>query len=309
MEYEKSIVHNARTISEYTFETYERLWFENLSQNLPEIWYGGNLKTLIEENFLPHSEYGLVIGAGPSLQRFKHLELVSKSGFDGVIIICDRILKPCLEKGIESHLVVSIDGTEKVSEFFDEVQLRNQVYPKTLLSVFIHPKTVKNVKLTGSQIYWFITNVDDPKEKKSLTRVVYWMTNGMMIVPGLGNVGAMCWNIACLLGCKKVGMIGLDYGYPLDTRFEDTVYYKAYVKLAEMNNKPLEKFYKVIENPLGRKVLTSLNWDVYRYIFTTFSDEASKRFGVKTYNLCPDSSLFSESIEYVDLESFLKKEV
>jgi len=307
--YEESIAENARVISEYTFQVYEKLWFENFAQNIGKIWYGRNLRTLIEENMIPKSDCALVIGAGPSVDRFNQLETISKLGFDGTIITCDRMLKPCLDSGVEPHVVVSIDATEQTSRFFEDVDLGFSTFPVSVLNVFSHPKTVENVEKTRSQIYWFITTVDNPMEKKSLTRVIYWMSNGKMIVPGLGNVGAMCWNIACLLGCKKIGLVGMDYGYPPDTKLEDTVYYKAYLKLGEMNNQPIERFYRKIENPLGNEVLVSVNWDVYRHIFSDFSDKASEKFGIETFNLSPISSLFSKSVKYMDLVKFLKKEV
>jgi len=130
-----------------------------------------------------------------------------------------------------------------------------------------------------------------------------------MIIPGLGNVGALCWNVGGLLGCKKIGLVGIDFGYPVDTRLEDTSYYNAYKILGDMNNQSIERFYRVVKNPLGNELLTSVNWDVYNHIFTSFVEKASEKFGIETFNTSPISCVFSDKIKFLDLEKFLNKEV
>jgi len=313
--YEEHIPENAKTIAEHTFQVYERLWFENFSKNVPKIRNGRNLRELIEGNIILRSPYCLVIGAGPSIEKYKQLDVISKSNFDGLIIVCDKILKECLKHKIVPHIVVSADATEKVADFFSGIQSSIKeiksitTYPIFLLHIFIHPKTLENIEKITHWIFWFITSIDDPVEEKSMTRALYWMSGEKMIIPGLGNVGALCWNIGGLLGCKKIGLVGIDFGYPANTRLEDTAYYNAYKTLGNMNNQPIEKFYRTVKNPLGNEVLTCVNWDVYNYIFTTFIEKAYEKFGIETFNLSPISCVSSEKIKFVDLEKFLNKEV
>lgn len=303
MSYEDAIPDNARVISEYTYQVYERLWFDNLAKNIDEIRNGLNFKTLTEGVLLPRNKPALVLGAGPSIKKYNQLQKISRSDFSGIIIACDRILKDCLDNEIEPHIVVSVDGTEKTAEFYKNINRNDSSpFPVACVNVFIHPTTLKRIKQLRLQTYWYVSPLDNPFEGKSITRIVYWMTKEKMIIPTLGNVGAMCWNISLLLGCNPIALVGLDFGYPPETKLEDTQYYKAYKKLAEMNNQPIERFYRKIKNPLGNEVLVGLNWDVYRHIFTEFA----KKTRVKTYNVSPISSLYSKDITYIPLTKFLK---
>lgn len=42
----------------------------------------------------------IVIGAGPSVKKKKHLELLASSNYEGTIICTDRMLEPVLKAGI-----------------------------------------------------------------------------------------------------------------------------------------------------------------------------------------------------------------
>ena len=284
---------NAKQISRYTFQVFERKWFENLAENLPLIRTEGDVKDLERLDGKP----AVVIGAGPSVRKYRHLEALREVQGNVVIFATDRMLRECFKAGLLPDFAVTSDGSDSIKDFYDGLWIEDL---KVALSVFTSPKAVSVME---GKRFWFIPPVDSPFEEKSLTRAVYWMTGGKTILVSLGNVGGMAWNLAYFLGCNPIFLVGLDYGYGEDTRIEDTIYYEAYVNLCKGNVEEARKCFKWVTNPLGRRVLVDLNWDVYRFIFTQFADRAS----VETFNLSPESSLFSRKVRYMDMSEFLEK--
>lgn len=288
--YEEMIPENAKAIMLHTFQVFERKWFENLSLNLPLIRKERDVKDI--EKF--SGEPALVIAGGRSAKELGHLELIRKNRAGFRLLVCDRMVRECID--MEPDLIVTVDGSDEVSNFYREVDLGKS---RVALSVFTSPKVVEN--MSGGVRYWFIPPIDNPMSQVSLTRAVYWMCGRKTILVSLGNVGAMCWNLAYFLGCNPIGLVGMDYGYGETDRIEDTVYFKAYKELCRGDMDKVARCFRKVMNPLGRKVLVDLNWDVYRYIFLEFASKAK----VETYNLSPVSSLFGENVKYMEIGDFL----
>ena len=66
---------------------------------------------------------GIVIGAGPSLYKFNHLEILAKSDYKGTLLITDKMLVPCLKGGItpdrfKDFHVFTLDDMFAFKEFF-----------------------------------------------------------------------------------------------------------------------------------------------------------------------------------------------
>jgi len=173
--YEESIPDNAKAISEYTFQVFERKWFDNLAVNLPLIREERDVKELEKHTGKP----AVVVASGPSVDRFNHLDLLREYQDDFVIFACDSALCKCLRKGVVPHYVVSVDGSDRVAEFYTGVLTSGVKY---VLSVFVSPRAVE---LLPKERYWFIPPVDDPFAEKSLTRAVYWMTGEKTILVSL----------------------------------------------------------------------------------------------------------------------------
>ena len=76
------------------------MWMHNFARNIPEILVGKNVKILRSSNVVNSKNSAIVIGAGPSIHEKNHLEQLRKSGYDGTIVCTDRMLIPCLKKGI-----------------------------------------------------------------------------------------------------------------------------------------------------------------------------------------------------------------
>jgi len=289
--YEVGIPDSAKRISTYTFNVKEYLWMNSLAQNMSGIRNGRDVKDLPKREDVP----ALVIGAGPSINKHQQLKIISKSDFKGTIFVCDRILKRALAKRIVPDYVVCIDGAPQIASFFPKKS-------KPITAIFngltVHPDTVK---ACSYPIYWFISIIDNPKGEMSLTRAIHYMTKKAMLV-SLGNVGGTTWNIALYLEHNPIALVGLDYGYPQNTHIEETIYYRAYLKLAKGDKEVVKGFFDIMKNPdTGKEVLVDMNFNAYRDMFLPHAECAK----CSTINCSPTSSLFGPGIKYQSLEEFL----
>ncbi|GAI19764.1 unnamed protein product, partial [marine sediment metagenome] len=156
-------------VADQTFQLKEELWANNLAENMPVVRPGRDIKELPKLN----GSSAVVVGAGPSVERHGHLRLLKESGYGGTIIACDKILLPCLKVGVTPDIVISIDGAQVISKFFDDPMITENGKTKAALNVITHPDTLANVHC---EKYFFMTTYDNPFEKKSITRIIHFMT-------------------------------------------------------------------------------------------------------------------------------------
>ena len=285
-------------VAEQTFQLKEALWADNLAENMPVVRSGGDIKELPKLN----GSSAVVVGAGPSVERHGHLNLLKESGYGSAIVACDKILVPCLKAGVTPSIVISIDGAQAISKFFDDTIIAENGRTKAALNVITHPDTVAKIPC---EKYFFMTSYDDPFEKKSITRIIHFMTR-KTIMSSFGCVGGQAVNLAMFLGANPVVMVGMDYGYPSDTPLEQTSYYQSYRWLAEKSRKKIGDYFTKIRNPdTGEEVMLDLNWSVYRELFLRHMKMLKKK--IQVVNCSPTSSLFGENIEFLPLKEALEK--
>ena len=340
-EYEKNIVDNAERVRGHTLSVYEELWFDSIAENMLRIRAGANLWDFPRQKGRP----ALVIGAGPTVQKFKQLDLIENSinRRKLFIISVDKMARALLEKKLRPSLIVTLDGTKEVKQFYEEIPTPE--FPDRLdiaLTIQTHPSVVEEANRLG-KVWWFIPLWDDIKAEKSYTRTFHFMTKKFMI-QALGNVGAVSVMIASLLECDPVAFIGLDYGYPPDTPLEETSYFKAYKAMVDQYNrdltkenrktrrtykrqlkkyeenrslptppspalketKSIESCYRYLINPDTKMhVMVDQNWDVYRTLFLTFLKHMTPR--PRYLNCSSISSIWGEGIETKDFKAFLEE--
>jgi hypothetical protein len=69
-------------IQNFTFQKMQSLWLRNMAVNMPEILAGKDIKDLPRLDGKPC----IVIGAGPSVSRFRQIEVLAESGWRNPII-------------------------------------------------------------------------------------------------------------------------------------------------------------------------------------------------------------------------------
>jgi len=285
-------------VANQTWQLKEELWADNLAKNIPVVRTGRDIKELPKIN----SSSAVVVGAGPSIERHGHLKLLGESGYGGAIIACDKVLAPCLKVGVEPDIMISVDGAQAISKFFDDPIIAENRKTKVALNVITHPDTINKIP---HEKYFFMTAYDDPLGKKSMTRLIHFMTR-KTIMSSFGCAGGQAVNLAMFLGADPVIMVGMDYGYPSDTPLEQTSYYKSYRWLAERSGKKVEEYFTKIQNPeTGERVMLDLNWSVYRELFLRHMRMMKNK--TRVVNCTPTSSLFGEGIESMPLEGALEK--
>jgi len=143
------------------------------------------------------NQKAIIVGAGPSLFRFKHLERLKKIGFPGVIITTDKMLKDLLKMDIVPHYVITGENTKKITRFFQREDNESfdfvKKFSKDIICVMTH-KThleVRHVILTNTWKDCIMLDDD--------------------IIEDSSNVGLQAWLFAWkYMKCKEVVLIGMD---------------------------------------------------------------------------------------------------
>jgi len=140
---------------------------------------------------------------------------------------------------------------------------------------------------------------DDYERPDSVSRELH-RENGLPCLNGGGNVGTASWVLAhAVLGKRRVGIIGMDFGYPPDTPYEKTQYYP---ELRDMLGERLGEAFVHFENPvLGEKWFTDPAYCWFRDVFLEMAREAQ----CETFNCTEGGVLFGPEIKTATLEEFL----
>ena len=171
-------------ISKGTREHLAELWAENFIMNLPEIidWEGyPENKEEKSIGLLPKfkDRSALVVGAGPSIWKHNHLQVIAESDYGGVLFITDRMLIPCLKAGVTpekfpDYFVVSVDGNrEKILKFFDDPIVDK--YADGITALFAATGAPTAVKRFKGRKYFFLGMLDPFHEMDSVTGFMNYM--------------------------------------------------------------------------------------------------------------------------------------
>lgn len=225
----------SRSTKEHLFE----LWVRNFADNLPYIREGKTIADLVppEPEKVPKSA-GIVVGAGPSIWKHKHLEMLAESDFDGKVILCDRMTIPALKAGVTPEkfdiYIVGVDGAPIIAKWYDD-PIVDKYGPdlKVCIITSTHPDVRKRLEKAGAQIYWFNPIFDDWRRNESFTKLQLIMTKseklpkGVPSMSALGHAGGCAWVMAhSLLRCSPICLS------------EDTLIYtnpRGPVKISEVN--------------------------------------------------------------------------
>ena len=139
------------------YESYEQ-WVNNFAINLDRIWEESSAKELPESK--PNSS-AIVIGRGPSIRKFQHLELLRDSDYNGSIVCCDGALIDTLKAGVTpekfpNFYVVTIDPVPLIKKCYDD-QIVDEFGPKIkgAFTTISHPSVVDRARKAGIKIHWF----------------------------------------------------------------------------------------------------------------------------------------------------------
>lgn len=307
---EKTIRNNAKNL------WYED-WIKNFALNLNYIWDGNSARDLFSNENKKSS--ALVIGRGPSIKKHNHLELLSKSDFNGAIICSDGILPNVLEAGITPDkfnlFVLTIDAQEHQKLFYENpLTQKYGAGIKCILSTTVHPEIFNSATKAKMEIFWLHTLVDYEGDKISFNKIQSIMTKirnhqkGLPAIQTGANVGTSAWVVAwSILKCTHVGLIGMDNGYDADISWNDINYHgNPFPKDIDQNSESFKKAYPTIYNP---------DFDCYCKqdpLFVYYAN-ALKEFifktknKVSTINATEGGAIFGAGILCISFKKFLEE--
>lgn len=161
-----------------------------------------NLRPLIKdpgivafENCLQQKP-GIVIGAGPSLN--KNIHLLKEAGNKAVLIAVDAALKPLLNAGIRPHIVTNIERTAPVNAFFLNLGKQDETFlvfspvaASETYDAFHGPKIIAH----------------------RYEELLNWLGIQKGALSGGPLVGNFAFDIAKYLGCSSIIMVGQDLSF------------------------------------------------------------------------------------------------
>lgn len=195
------------------------LWLDNVRENFATIKDGLDIMDI------PKSDDGaLVIGAGPSLYRNHHLDMLTGIGFDGPIFATDRVLVDCLEAGVIPDYVLVLDGSEKILKYIDH-NIVDEHQLSAIMCTTTHPSVVER---WGGEIYWFTNSISEDIAPNVAFFLQHLLKKTELSTAG--HVSSVGWSVAHTMGCREIALIGVDLSYPMDVPMDETPYYDRYAR-------------------------------------------------------------------------------
>lgn len=277
------------------------LWMDNLRDNLEAIKTGSDIKTLPKVKNRPT----LIIGAGPSLKRKKHLELLAEKGFDGIIFATDRILKDCLDNGIIPDYVLFIDADKTILKFIDyDIVDEYATKLAAIMNIFTHPAVVKR---WHGEIFWYANYIDD-LFLPNISHVLQLLTKTTTIASS-GHVSSIGWTIATRMNCNPQVCIGIDLSFPADMPVEELEFYKRYMREFKGNKKFVRELFN---NHYHHKFF---NTDCYfEPVFKSYINSTMLQLkklaakGIKFVNCTEGGALEGDNLECMFFEDYLNSQ-
>ncbi len=161
-----------------------------------------NLRPLIEDPGIAafrgcfRAKPGIVIGAGPSLN--KNIHLLREAADKAVLIAVDAALKPLLNAGVRPHLVTNIERTAGVNAFFLNLGRQEEIF--FVFSPVAAPGTY--------------AAFDGPKIiAHRYEKLMQWLALPKGALTGGPLVCNFAFDMAQYLGCDPIILVGQDLSF------------------------------------------------------------------------------------------------
>jgi hypothetical protein len=276
---------SVKVIMDLTFYRKCHLWYENFAVNLPTVRAEKDVSQLPKFK----GEPVVLVGAGPSIWKFNHLELLEK--WRKPMIACDKMLIPLLKRGIKPNIVASVDGDPSIKSFYDDPVVdgaKDDV--KAVFTTTVHPDVVKRCPF---ERFWFVNFYDDPTLPRSLTRAFHVMSGRKTVLVTGGTVGFFIVNLAYYLEADPIILVGYDYSYD-DLDITKSTYYNAYLSTCKGDKEAVKKYFSIRQNPTFKNYyLFDLMWKTYRDIFAFYVN----KMPVKVINATEAGSLHPPEVK------------
>ena len=300
-------------------ETSFENWITNFSLNLSDIWNENSGRSLDPSfNSLKNStNSAIVIGAGPSLKKYNHLEILSKSDYKGSIICTDRSLVPALKAGVTpdkfpNFFVVTID-TDKIIKKFYEDEIIKKFYDKIngIFTTVTNPLTIDMARKNGIRINWIHALFDYEEGIKSFNHISSIMVraknhiNGLPAIQTGGNVGTSCWFIGWkILHCKNIALIGIDHSWSEEVLWKDIALHCKISYDIEIEDSLRKKLFPRVFNSEFK--CTCILDPIFQYYSNALKEFISRSANeIHTFNATEGGCIFGDKITCLKFTDFL----
>mgnify|MGYP001603133479 CR=1 FL=1 len=289
----QAIIQNTKTVTEVTVAKYFTTWMTNFRVNLPQIWQDADISEIPK---VAKRKSCVVIGGGPSLKKFNHLEVLAKSKYAGTVFCCDKMLKPALTAGVKVDYVANLDSSPLTVSFIDHVYS-----PETalILTTMAHPDLRKS---WSGKVYWLVDDLASCAHSHSIAEGLAIIANKTWTSSG-ASVGSCLINMAFFTEHRPIALIGMDMGYDADEPLESTPYWEGHMKdFGGADN--ARKAYIKGHNPFFGNDFW-IDW-----VFEIYRNETLNRirhFKMNVLNCSGQGSLFGDGVKCMNFAMFLKQ--
>ena len=295
-------------------------WVKYFSLNINDIWNESSARDLdpsSNSNYDPAQHSAIVIGAGPSIKKKKHLEMLAESNYQGNIVCTDRSLIPCLKAGITpdkfpNFNVVTIDPLELLKKFYDD-EIVNRYGEKIngVFSTVISPVTVDIARKAGIKIHWLHSLFDYDEGEKSFNQISALIVrakshiNGLPAIQTGGNVGTAAWFVSWqILKCSTVGLIVINHGWDEDDSWDEILAHSNAPKDIDRTTSQFQTLYPKIYNPdFDCYCIQDQTYQYYSNALKEFISRSPE--WVKTINATEGGCIFGKRIISRPFKDFL----
>jgi hypothetical protein len=299
------------------YEKYYDDWIKNFTLNLENIWNGNSARDLTPISKNDDKISAIVIGRGPSIYKYKHLEMLAQSNFNGSIICTDGALISALKAGVtpdkfKNFFVLTIDTQEHIRNLYnDEIVQQHGNKIKCILSTTVSITTCEIAKKLGMEVFWLHALFDYDKGKSSFNYIANVMTKikkhqkGLPAIQTGGNVGTAAWVVSwSILKCSPIVLLGIDHGYPAEMSWEEIDKYHKIPNNISQNSEAFKRAYPTIYNPeFNCYVKQDPIFQYYSNALKEFIPKAPS--WVKTINATGGGAIFGNGITCMKFEQFL----
>lgn len=295
-------------LRENTIRTLLPTWMSNFRQNVQLAFESKDMYAVENIEKIKNAKSAIIIGAGPSLKKYNHLNMLAKSDYKGLVIACDRILISCLEAGVVPDIVVTIDGDATIMDFYNS-PLVGQYADKiqAIFSTTAHPDAVHSWS-NKDTLHFMNCHMDTMETPISLSKGMWLMANKTMMQTG-GNVGMTGWFLAHALHKAPLCLIGVDLSHPAPCDLQEIESYQTYFNMHAGDMDKVIKCFRRDYNPFFKnESITHYVWDTYFEVARSWMAALYKQHGVMTYNCTGGGIMHSfEGMEQMHFQDFLEE--
>ena len=268
-------------------------WAKQFIRNLPSlVQHGRNTSALFDA--MPGSG-AIVIGAGPSLDE--NIDWIKAQTPKPVVICAYKALKSLAKNGITPDFVVMLDPNQQLRHL-EGVDLQH--IAGFIVEVSVWPEVL--AKIDRPILPYFAGDG---------TRILSEVFGRVRlpIIPTGGSVFHTGMQLAKILGCTEVTIVGADFGFPDDRLYADGAGTGDTLKVAADKRsylrQPLDQraragmLIQATAND-GSNLSTTLELDSYRLWTEEFIREWQRRSPVKVYNIASKGARI-DGAEFVDV--------